>query len=89
MLHKNGLSAHHSGCSAFAPIPFSNKRYRTSCKRGSAVFTSSALPSGWVAVQKVSAEVAARGHTVESRLSGPFCSVQRSCWPAQASGVEL
>ena len=81
MLQANGRRAHHSGWIALAPTPFSSSRYRSSCRRGSAVLTSSALPSGCFAVQKVSAEVAARGQTVESRLSGPICSVQSSCWP--------
>ena len=91
MLQANGRRAHHSGWIALAPTPFSRSRYRSSCRRGSAVLTSSALPSGCFAVQKVSAEVAARGQTVESRLSGPICSVQSSCWPVggQSSGDEI
>ena len=57
-------------------------RKRRSCRRGSADDTFRGDPSGSVApVQKTSADDAARGHAIESRFSGPDCSVQRSCWP--------
>lgn len=51
-------------------------RNATSCKRESA---SLALPPG--PDQKTSADVAARGQTIESRFSGPDCSAQSSCSP--------
>ncbi len=39
-------------------------------------------------VQKTSADAAARGHTVESRFSGPDCTDQRACSPASHNELE-
>ena len=76
MLHNPGLSAHHIGCSCIAWMPLCLMRNATSCKRGSA---SLEFPPG--PDQNTSAEVAARGQTMESRFSGPDCSVHSSCSP--------
>ena len=40
-------------------------------------------------VQKTSADAAARGQTIGSRFSGPDCSVQRACSPAEDSEVAM
>ncbi len=75
-LHAPGRKAHHIGCSWIALMPLCLIRNATSCRRGKAAFSSPPGPD-----QKTSAEAAARGQTMESRFSGPDCSVHNSCWP--------
>lgn len=80
--HLPGLKAHQCGCNAIALTPLFTSLYLSSCSLGRASDTFLALPLGSFApVQKTSAELAARGHTVESRFSGEDCSVHRSCCP--------
>jgi hypothetical protein len=65
-----------------ALTPLRTILYLMSCNRGSAEATLRGLPSGrFGPVQKTSAELAARGQTMESRFSGDDCSVHKSCWP--------
>ena len=52
------------------------------CKRGSASVTFNGVPLGCLALQKISADAAARGHTRESRFWGPDCSLHKICSPA-------
>ena len=80
--HCPGRTAHHSGCSAMAFTPRCTMRYRISCRRGRASSTLRAVPSGKVApVQKISADVAARGQVMGSRLFASDCSDHRRFWP--------
>lgn len=67
-IHFSGLNAHHSGCKFIARTPLASIRYLTSCILPNASLTSR-LPSARVPpVQKISAEAAARGQTMESRF---------------------
>jgi hypothetical protein len=52
------------------------------CKRGNASVTFNGAPVGCLPLQKISAEDAARGHTIGSRFWGPDCSLHKSCSPA-------
>jgi hypothetical protein len=72
-----GRSAHHVGCNGIACTPLCCIRNASSCKRGRALVTLVRMGPP----QNSSAEVAARGHTIESRFAGDDCSVQRGCWP--------
>jgi hypothetical protein len=74
--HTPGLKAHHNGCRAIAFTPRCTNRNAISCRRGKAASRFWPGP-----VQKSSADDAARGHTIGSRLDGEDCSVHRRCWP--------
>lgn len=90
--HTPGRIAHHSGCSGIEFTPRACIRNDNSCRRGRAVSTPAlpvrGVPSGRVApVQNTSADVAARGQMMESRLEGDDCSVQSSCSPGSKKEV--
>ncbi len=69
-------NTHHCGCNEMARTPLCTNRYAISFNRGRAARTSPPAPD-----QNNSAEDAARGQAIESRLDGPLCSVHSSCWP--------
>ncbi|KAG1894153.1 uncharacterized protein F5891DRAFT_1063553 [Suillus fuscotomentosus] len=60
--------------------------YLTSCiihiSLRSASVTLSVAPVGYFPLQKISADDAARGHTIGSIFWGPDCSLHRICSPA-------
>lgn len=80
-----GRRAHHRGWIGIALTPLWINLYLISCNLGKASEPLRGVPSGRVGpVQNTSADAAARGHTIGSRLEGSDCSVQRRVSPKNA-----